>query len=178
MNKTTLGLIAVIVLIVGVVAGHSFWPVHLSPAGAQNPSGTTYGSAKFAGVVADMSTTSGTSTSILNTDATDRFITSWKFACEGVGTSQTAYTGTGLAAWTVKVATSSTASPATLTGAASVANSFTLATGTTALLVSSSTPQTATSSFAAIWNAGSYLTFSTNATNSAVCTVGGDYIGS
>lgn len=141
--------------------------------------GTTFGTAKFAGVAANLSApgANATSSSILNTDANDRYITSIKVGCEGVGTSQTAFTGAGLSALTLSVATSSTAAPAT-NGNANVVGggAITISTSTAQFAISSSTSPTGNSKVYFIWAAGSYLTFTTNATNTALCTFGSEYI--
>lgn len=136
--------------------------------------GNTFTNAKYYGISVDLSApgTTGTTSSVTNTDSNDRFITGVVATCEQLGTSQTAYTGTGLAALTLKVGTSTSATlGAPLNPWAAVA-SFTIATATQAFQVSSSTTQLATSSLPAVWHPGEILVFSTNATNTAKCTFG------
>lgn len=135
--------------------------------------GTTFNSAKVATIVFAPATASATSTSVYNSDASDRKIESFVTDCSGVGTSFTAYTGAGLAALTFSAATSSTAAPAINTNT----NVFNLAVGTT-------TPDsyniignaTTTPALNRVWAAGSYLNIYSNATNTASCIVGVNYL--
>lgn len=177
-------ILAGIVIVLGLaIAGGYYFPKFQA---VGSPAGSTFNTAKFAGVVALLSTpgANGTSSSILNGDTSDRYITALKAGCQVLGTSKTAYSGAALAALTVSVATSSTSGPAT--------NSNTNVVGTTAMTIGTSTPQFVSASSTAsngstapgsayisnVWSAGSYLTFTTNATNTAMCTFGADYIGS
>lgn len=141
--------------------------------------GSTFNTAKFAGVAISLASpgTNATSTSILNTDTNDRYVSAYKIGCENVGTSQTAYTGTGLAALLFSVGTTTTANPVSFSSFAAVATNQTVATGTSNFLMASSTLATGTKN-AAIWPTGTYMTFYFNATNTAACTVGVDYFGS
>lgn len=150
---------------------------------SSSPSGTTFNTAKFAGIVANMASpgANATSSSILNGDANDRFITSVDYGCEGVGQSNS-ISGGGLASLSFKVATTSTASPIALSNTNILNTSaFFIGTSTTIFLVASSTAgigNTNSASSTLIWPTGTYLTFYTNATNTAVCTFGVKYIGS
>jgi hypothetical protein len=115
-----------------------------------------------------------TSSSVLNNTGNDLYVTGVKIGCEGVGTSKTAYTGTGLAALTVTVGTTTFAatSSASLTP---IATAITMATGSVDFLSASSTQILAgNAQYLDIWNAGTYMNFFTNATNTAVCTFGVD----
>lgn len=146
---------------------------------AASPAGSQFGDARQAAVAINLAApgVNATSTSIINTDGNDRYITSEKATCESVGTSKTAYTGTGLASLTLSIATSTTANPA------SNANTNTLpvitvATSTTQFGIASSTVGTPGNGLVGnVWLAGSPLTITANATNTATCTVGVDYIG-
>lgn len=116
-----------------------------------------------------------TSSSILNTSTNDRYVSSIKTGCGNVGSSKTAYTGAGLAALTLSVATSSTAAPATNGNTNYVGGgSITIGTSTAQFAISTSTIGASVGSNAAyiMWKAGSYMTFTFNATNTAACTVG------
>lgn len=171
-------LVLVGLVVIGVVTFLGItYPKAVSNFGA-SAVGSTFQVANQYGVTINFAT--ATTTYIQNTSAVDRYISATKVGCEGVGSSQTAYTGTGLASWQLTVATSSTnvSGTAPSLGAAALTNAFVLGTSTTNLLVASSTLLTATSSNAAIWPAGSYLAFQTNATNTAVCTVSVDAFGS
>lgn len=151
-----------------------------------SPAGTTFNTAKIAEIAVSPSApgANATSSSILNTDANDRLILSEEIGCQGVGQSKAAYSGAGLAALTLSVATSSTASPA--------ANANTNVVGSSAATIGTSTPNFVMASSTAsngatspgsalvsnIWAAGSYLTLTFNATNTASCVVGVRYLAS
>ena len=174
MNKYLIGLL--IVVLTGITyLGVSYPKANLGA----SPAGSTFGDAKQAMIAINLAApgANATSTSILNSDGNDRFITSEEVSCEGVGTSKTAYTGAGLASLTLTVATSSTAAPA------SNANSntlpvITIATSTAYFGIASSTVGApGNSSVSNVWAANSDLTFTANATNTALCTVGVKYIG-
>lgn len=186
MTIQTKGILALVaVLLIGAAVYGAF----LSSQGAVtfgSSAGTSFNTAKFAGIVMVPSApgTNATTSSILNTDANTRFVTGWRMACTGVGSSFTQVVGTGLANWTIAIGTSSTAAPATFSAANTYApvtgGNFNIATNSasTEVVVSSSTLQTATSSKATPWHAGEYMTIGFNATNTAACTVGVDYVGS
>jgi len=148
--------------------------------------GSTFNTAKFAGIAVSPTApgSNATSSSILNTDVNDRFVTGIRVGCEAVGTSKTAYTGAGLASLTLSIATSSTAAPATNSNTNLVGGGVvTIATSTPQFIEASSTastavPNTGSSAVNNLWLAGSYITFTFNATNTAACTVGVDYIAS
>lgn len=173
----TLKIIGTLVVIIAVIGAYYF-PKVVTTAGT-SPSGSTFSSAKFAAVAINLANpgANGTSTSILNTDANDRYVSAFKVGCEAVGSSKTAYTGAGLAALLISVGTTTTAAPASFTSFAAVATNFTLGTSSTNLLVASSTLLTGTEN-AAIWPTNTYMTFYFNATNTAVCSVGVDYFAS
>lgn len=148
--------------------------------------GSTFSTSKDYSVVVTP-TNNATSTSILNTDASDRYITSNFVDCGNATTSYTAVTGTGLANITVKAATTSTNAPAVIANT-NLAMNDTIATGTSAqgtagfidVVVSSSSVSSAptvtgnagANSFQFRWAAGSYLTFFWNATSTMTCTIG------
>lgn len=139
------------------------------------PQGGTTSTAHFYSIAALLAApgANATSSSILNTTGNDLYVTSFKAGCELVGTSQTAYTGAGLAALTVKAATSSTVAPVSNSNL-NLAGSITIATTTANFLESSTTAATGVSTVNYLWSAGSYMTFTTNATNTAQCTFGVD----
>jgi len=174
----------VIALIIagGVFGGYKYLVTPVQQV-AGSPVGTTFNTSKFAGVNVNLANpgANGTSTTILNSDASDRYITSIETGCEGVGTSKTAYTGVGLSALTLSVATTSTANIAT-NGNANVVGggTITMGTSTSQFAISTSTNAGANGNPAPyfIWGAGTYLDFTFNATNTAACTVGVKYIAS
>ena len=178
MTKTIiLGVLAVIVT--GGIVGGYYFPKN-NPVFGSSPAGSTFSTQKVAQVAVNLASpgSNGTSTSILNTDANDRFITGEEVGCETVGTSKTAYTGTGLASLTLTIATTSTAAPATISNTNTLPV-VTIATATPNFVISSSTAGTpGTSIVSNIWASGSYLSFATNATNTALCTIGVRYTAS
>lgn len=149
----------------------------LNPLGSA--AGTTFNSAKVAQVNMSPSTASATTTSLQNTDGSDRWVTDSFVNCTGDSTSKTFLTGTGLAALTLKTATTSVANLG-LQGSTAYATNITVSTSTNFTYNASTTPSVAigTGAVAYLWKAGSYLTFLFNATSSAACTVGVHYLGS
>ena len=141
-----------------------------------SPSGSTFGTAKYAGVAINAASpgANGTSTSILNTDANDRYPTAIRLGCEGLGTSKTAYTGAGLSALQLSIGTSSTAAPAVIPGTLVSGAAVTIATATPQFELN--TVVTSSSLGGAVWPTNTYMTFWLNATNTAACTVGVDYV--
>lgn len=168
--------------LLGVIAFLGLSPFASSPTQSTNQlsvgsaAGTTFNTAKVATTVMIPAAPGATATtsSILNSDASDRKIESFKIDCSNVGTSLT-NTGAGIATWQVSFATSSTATPAVNPNVNAVA-----------LVIATSTPDsfnvlaTATSTPAVnrVWAAGSYLTIGFNATNTASCVAGVSYLGS
>lgn len=145
-----------------------------------SPQGSTFTSAKFAGVAARLSSpgASATSSSLLNSDSNDRIITGLRVGCQSVGTSQTAYTGAGLASLTVFAATTSSSAPATNSNTNKVGGgNITIGTSTATYTIATSSAPTGTGAIYNVWATGTYLTFTVNATNTALCTFGADYIG-
>lgn len=175
-NKIILGLVCVCILGIAVYLVKS----PTQDVAGSSPVGSSFSTAKFYGVTVNLATPGvyGTSTSILNTDSQDRYVSALKVGCQGVGQSKTPYTGAGNVNLQIIAGTTTTAAPATSTLAQSLAMNFTIATGLPTAFVSSSTLQTATSTNATVWAANTYMTFFFTATNTAVCTVGVDAFGS
>lgn len=190
MDKNYFKAVGVIVVMTLLVGAYYFPRVNNVQIATTSQPGTSFSSAKYAGVTIDLSLNTGaTSTSILNTDSNDRYVISTETVCRNMGSSYTAVTGAGLASLQLTVGTSSAASPAAVAsvGAHSrVTSAFVFSTTTAPIgFMASSTLQTATSTFAARWKAGDYMTFWWNATNtpasgltSVPCTEGVRYIGS
>ena len=160
-------LICVVSLIVGVMFGYIMFHQTKLVAGAISPVGTYQSGPRIDYQSIDTSVTATTtgSFSILN-QSNDRVIESGFAFCSGV-TKETQSAG----AWSVTAATSSVST----TTSTVYALNLTLATTSPYLLVSSSTSGTAGSGINAanyIWQANSYLVFSFNATDTAICTVG------
>ena len=164
-------IIGLVILLAGIVVGRVYFSKTQIFAGA-SPVGSTFSSKKIAAIVMAPATSAATSSSILNSTGNDQYISSIEAGCEKVASSNTYLTGGGLSALSLTIGTSSTASqPASVN-----------AVGQGALTISTSSPYFTVSSSTAvmpgnplvnsIWAAGSYLNFTFNATNTAVCTVG------
>lgn len=174
---------ALLLLAIFAFLNHSSQPGLVS---ATAPQGATYLTGNWAGVTVNLAApgTNATSSSILNNSTNDYYVTAIKVGCEGVGSSNTAYVGGGLSALTLKVSTSSTAAPAVLANNNLVGvGAMTIGTSTPTFVEASSTastalPNTGSSLVANIWPANTYMTFTVNATNTATCTFGVDYISS
>lgn len=175
-NNFIVGIIVSVIAVLGVLAYTSSNQASVTT----SPSGSTFQTAKTALVAINLASpgANGTSTSLYNGDSNDRFITSTLVGCEGVGTSKTAYSGTGLASLTLTMATSSASAPATNTNS-NILPVVTISTSTPNFVNASSTAGTpGTSNVYSIWATGSYLTVTSNATNTALCTAGVSYFGS
>lgn len=137
--------------------------------------GTNTSTKQLEAVSWDLST--GTSTSVYV--PSNLTASQFQLSCTGVGTSYTAYTGAGLASVTITAATTSASHTAdTPTSNTSVSNtnnvvSTTLATSSTITTIASTTQSVGgAAGVSQLVLGGSYLTFSTNATNTAVCNIG------
>lgn len=135
-----------------------------------SPVGTTFNTAKIVAVNMSPATAAASSTSILNTDASARWVANYGMAaCTGVATA-----GTSVSIFNVQAATTSVANQG-LQGNTNVAINLNIATSSSFVNASTSTPSTAIGSY---WAAGTYMTFLFNTTNAAACTVEMDYLGS
>lgn len=178
--KKLLSIVCALVIGIAIVGAYHYPLQKQSAGGTNNAVGTTFSTAKVAQVNITPATGSATSSSILNNDATDRYIVSSFVSCNTVGTSKTAYTGTGLtsAGWLWRMSTSSAA----ITGAIADSNTNyaavdVVSTTTVDSFVSSTTEGIITGT-TRTWPTGTYLNIQPNATNTAVCTGGVYYIGS
>lgn len=177
MTNKNLSIALAVVLLVSV--GAYFFP-QVQQSFGSSAAGSTFNTAKYAGIAINLTSpgSNATSSSILNTDANDRFITAEKVGCELVGTSKTINVGAGLASLTLTMATSSTANPV-VNANTNTLPVITVATSTPNFVVASSTAGTPGNNLVGnIWAAGSYLSIFSNATNTAACTAGVDYIAS
>jgi len=171
-NKIIVSAVAILAVLAIATFLLSKKPVSSGSAGV----GATFNSAKIAEINMTPSTGTATSTSIYNGDDDDRIVTDAFASCSGIGTSYTAYTGTGLtsAGLLLKAATTTTSAPASVTNT-NLAMSISIATTTPSdMYVATSTYGTA---YWQRWGAGTYMTFFTNATNTAACSIGVHYIG-
>lgn len=201
-TKQIVATVAVIVAVVAIYYAYQY-PQFQSGVGGTSAVGTTFNSAKVAAISFAPAAPGATTTSILNGDANDRYVLSNFVACNNATSSFTAVTGTGLANLIFQAATTSTNAPVLVTNTNLVMNDI-VATGTVAagaasnfggivLAASSSVASTTAATgvngftqnanaginaFKFVWSSGSYLTFVSNATNTAACTVGVYYLAS
>lgn len=171
MSKFLIGLALVIAIAGAYAVGFKYPEI---PANFGSPIGTTFQTQKAPAIT--FSPTTGTSTSIQNNTGSDQYVMKNQIVCTNIGTSRTAFTGAALASLTLTLATSSTG-----TGVVPIVNpillNFTVPTTSPIFLMGSSTTDTASSS-AIDWTAGSWLMWGFNATNTAVCTLGVQTLGS
>ena len=166
----------------GIVSGAlllTFMPkssVVYQSSGTGSPAGTTFSNAKIAEVAMAPTSATATSTSIRNSDASDRYVLDAGVFCSGL-TTMFGLTNSGLSTFQWYAGTTSSAAPTT-----SIAGNLLLAMNVT-VATSSAVGFTATSTYtnanSRVWSAGSYMTFQTNGTSTAAsCTPFVHYIGS
>ncbi len=172
-NKSIMFLsFAVVGALFGTVAFFGMSPfihevVQQMQVGSTSGTGNTYHAATFA---FNPTTAAATTSSIVNGDAQDRIVTAAYVSCSGVGSSNTAYTGAGLANLTFTMATTAASAPAALVNVAYVLQQN-VATSTVDTQVASTSISKFATGNAIRWQAGSYMSISSNATNTAACTV-------
>lgn len=181
--KTTLTVVGIVLAgLIGVAAyfhADDVGKLIASTLGATQ--GGTFDTAKLAAVSVNLANpgANATSSSVYNSGANARYVTGVQVGCTGLGSSKTAYTGAGLASLQLTVGTTSTAAPATIPNQAHlVASAMVIATSSADNAFASSTTATIGNGLATVWPAGSYMTFWFNATNTAACTVGVNYLSS
>lgn len=187
MKNTIIGVICV-GAVLGTLAFFNLTPfrtiVQSVFGGTTGTAGNTYGTEKIAAIVINLAGTgqNGTSTSITNTDATDRYVSSVKIGCEGFPATITDYNG-AKASLQVSIGTTTSASPSAFLSTAAVAQNLTVPTTTNSTLVAAATTTPAafglaSTSVAFIWPTGTSMTFFWNGTTTAKCTEGVAYFGS
>lgn len=171
-TQKSIAILGLIVLL-GVLYGAYQFPVaqQYTTTGVSTGTTTNTSAKRYTVTIAPLS---ATTTSLYNSDGTDRGIIDVVALCTGVGTSQNFTDGAGLLsnAWNVKAATTSTANNG-LQGNTSNIFKINLATTTPTQYGATSTTPFPTD-VTRIWPAGTYLTFWFSATNTAACTVGAD----
>lgn len=170
-NKTVIGIGAMVCVLLGIVIGYS---THKSPVlgGAVSSSGTSNVTTSWSSIVFNPLTSS--STSIYNTGASDRAIMGSYVFCTTIGTSYTYATGAGLTSWTLLAATTTTNANG-LQGSTNYIVNATVATATPNYYVATTT-EGAPLYTGRIWPAGTYLTYNFNATNTASCSLGAEWM--
>ncbi len=134
--------------------------------------GATTSTAKFYSAVMSLASGSATSTSILNSTGYDWGIQSSTVFCNGVGTSKTAYSGTGLANLVVLGATTSSAITNSLTSVNSNYGTNINVSTSTVISRNSTSTEGVIAGYSDVVPNGTYYTFQPNATNTGSCTVG------
>lgn len=171
MNKALIGLL--IVVLAGITWAGITFPKQIQ-FGA-SATGSTFGTAKIAEVVMAPQSRTATSTSILNSDSSDRVVLDAGVNCSGLSNMFGSTSG-GLSTYQWYAGTTSSAAPtASIASNALLAMNVAVATTTSAGFTATSTY---TNPYARIWGAGTYMTFQTNGTSSAtVCQPFVHYIG-
>lgn len=171
--KIFIGAVAV-VIVAGFIAGGYFYPKAVQSLGSAV--GSTFSTAKVAAVNMAPLTGTASTTSLLNTDGSARWVKSVDTFCTGVGTSQTFLTGAGLSGWTVQAATTSVPNLG-LQGNTNLAGNVSIGTSTPFEQSASSTITSTNSVNTDLyyWAPNTYMTFAFNATNTAACTVSVSY---
>lgn len=178
MNKYLIGAFVVALAVVAYVGVK--YPLAIPMVNSGSPTGSTFNTAKVAEVVmAPTDTLAATTTSIQNTDTSDRWVTDIFANCQGDTTAKAS--NVGLANFNLKAATTSVANLG-LQGNGNLAGNLNLATSTIYSANSSSTPTAANGAGAMLylWKAGSYMTYLFNGTttSSTSCIVGSHYLAS
>lgn len=179
MNNKSLIVSVIVVFLIAI--GAYFFPKMNSFVGAVSPSGSYFNDQNASSIV--FSPLTGTSTSILNNGGSDRAITAIRIYCSSIGTSHTfltGNTGTGadLASWQLSAATTSIANLGLQGNANYILASGTVISTSTGngLFYIASTTEGVLAYASRIWPVNSYLTFNTNATNTATCSYDADWI--
>lgn len=166
MNTTqkSLTVLGIIVLLSAIYGAYQYPVANETAIVGQTP-GTNYTTQKSPQVIWAPASASASTTSILNSGSEPLVIESFTSYCDAIGTS-----GTSVSAWSVTVATSSVAT--NLVGNTNFVLNTTIATTTAQNYLSTTTPGNTGSAFVRVWGAGTYLVFSSNSVNTAVCNVG------
>lgn len=172
MKKTTFIVSVAIAILAGVISGYLLTHKDLSVS-AISTAGTTGSTGKYLSQTMSLADSTGTTTSIFNPFGRDIAVRSVDVMCQGVGTSQTAYTGAGLSALNIEIATSSTN---TITGNVAQINTnylgnINISTSTVNSYIASSTEGVLVGT-SRIIPSGTYAIISSNATNTAACAIG------
>lgn len=178
-GKSILSIIFAVVIVAAVYGAYQY-PHSESVTQSFGTTSGTAGTRHIAQFSFNPTTASATTSSILNSDGQDRVVTSVDVACSGLGTSRVAYTGGGLTSLGLlfSVATTAASAPAALGNTNFTYGPGGIATTSATFWEASSTPGTTgvTIDASRRWAAGSYMTISSNATNTAACFVDVNYL--
>lgn len=173
---TYLKIIAAVVVLGTITYLGVTYPEYIPAKPGASPQGSTFFTRRTSEVATTILTTSGTTTSILNTDANTRIITSGHAGCQTLSSSLGGNGTAGIANLILKAATTSTSAPADVSSFANFNVNMTIATTTAAASYQSTTTPPVLGDTGRLWPSGSYETFWVNATNTATCTFGVDWI--
>ena len=170
----TLGI--VFALVVGGLIGYAIHAPSAGSFGAVSSAGTSNNVTAWSSVTLNSTNALGTSTSILNTGASDRAVIGSYVTCTSMGNVLTYGTGAGLTStgWTLTAATTTTSGSGLLGNTNYIVNE-TLATSS-GILYQASTTEGVVTYTSRLWPTGTYLTFNLNATSTASCSVGIEYM--
>jgi hypothetical protein len=165
--------IATLVVVLAIVGGY-FFPKVNNKFGAVSATGTTNNVTSWSSITFVPSTAS--TTSLLNNGASDRAILGSYAMCTNEVTVLNWATGAGLANFTVKAATTTLdGSTVGLAGSVNYIMNVNIATTTGYGFVATST-EGYPIYVGRIWPTGTYLTFITNATSTATCSFGVEWL--
>jgi len=165
-NYLTVGVLVVLLVAIGAY----FYPTQLAPA-LGSAVGSTFSTQKMATVDISPLTDAASSTSILNTDASARWIDDFGFAgCTGLGTSFSDKVGAGIASLAVQAATTSVANNG-LQGNTNYALNLNISTTSSLGAFSANSTTTMPTDFRSYWASGTNITFTFNATSTGACVV-------
>lgn len=133
-----------------------------------SPAGSTFNTAKVAAINFTPATPAASSTSLLNTDSSARYIQSGFASCSGV-------TGQG---GTFTAATTTIPNLGVQGNTNSAETIIATTTAGAQFMYSASSTEGVISQTSRVWPSGTYLTFVDSNTNTGICTVGVDYLGS
>lgn len=170
MNNYFKALVAVLILV--AIYGAYEYPKAIQTVVVGSATGSTFNNAKLAAINMTPSSASATSSSILNTDSSDRIVTDSFVTCNNANTSNSGPAG-GVVAWNWLAATTSTSGPASLGANTNYTLQATVATSSVDAYIATSTM----GAWMRRWASGTYMTFIPNATSSsATCNVGVHYL--
>lgn len=163
---------SVIALVLAVVIGGAIWGAYQYPKAQMvlgSPTGAMFGDGKVAATNYSPATSAASTTSMLNTDGSTRYITDEFASCSGVNGQGSTFTA---ATTTVAGSTGLQGNINFILNAAA-----TTTTSSTFEYVASSTEGVLTYT-SRLWPANTNLTFLSSATNAGLCTVGVHYLAS
>lgn len=167
MRQTSLLAALVVIAAIAIIGGYYYPNTQQTQQTAGSAAGTTFGTAKVAAINFAPATSAASSTSILNSDVGNRYITDTFMDCLGAN---------GQGFQTIQGATTSVSS----LGLQGSTNYFASTSATTTaaannMYVSTST-EGALGAETRVWGAGTYITFVVSGTNTGACTIGVHYL--